>query len=158
MDKIVLLYCIALFFNRDSVQSCIQTCMDDVLLLTSLSWTPLKQRLLVVHLFLAWLTESVQTSTEIVFLSKYLFNTWESNSIGRCRRDSTLTALVVRRSWNSDEPHQSDHISPKVLLQDLSRQWSFLALIIVTQIFAGLPAEQIARLQGIQNNAVRLLI
>ena len=60
-----------------------------------------------------------------------------------------------RPSWSLDEPHKSDRISPKVPPQDLPRQWLFLVLII---IFAGLPADQIARLQRIQHNAARLVM
>ena len=75
---------------------------------------------------------SAQTSVEAVSLSKRLLNTSESISIGR-RCDSTLTAFVAHPSRSFDEPHQSDRISLKVPLQDLSRQWSFLVLIIVTQ-------------------------
>ena len=44
-----------------------------------------------------------------------------------------MTASVTPPSWSSDEPHQSDRISRRVLLQDLSRQGSFLALIIITK-------------------------
>ena len=46
---------------------------------------------------------------------------------------SCMTASVTPPSWSSDEPHQSDRISRRVLLQDLSRQGSFLALIIITK-------------------------
>ena len=80
-----------------------------------------------------WLRVCAQTSAETVFLSKRQLNTLESISIGHCLCGSTSTAFVAHLSWSFDEPYQSDRISPKVPLQDLSRQWSFLVLVIVTQ-------------------------
>ena len=126
----------------------------------SLRWTLIKQKLclLVPHLILAWFTVSVQIAVEIVFLSKCLLNISEFISIGRCRCDSIIIPSVAYRSWNFDEPHQSVRISPKMLPHDLSRRWPFLAfrLDYRNSIFAGLPADQIARLQRIQNSAASL--
>ena len=82
---------------------------------------------------LPWLRVSAQTSVEIVSLLKCLLNTSEFISIKHCLCGSISTLFVARPSWSFDKPHQSDRISPKVPLQDLLRQWSFLVLIIVTQ-------------------------
>ena len=62
-----------------------------------------------------------------------MLNTSKSITIRHCQCDSMLTASATHCSWSSDELHQSDCISPKVLSHDLSQQLSFLALIIVTQ-------------------------
>ena len=88
--------------------------------------------LMVPHLVLLWLRVNAQTSAETVFLSKRQLNTSGSTSIGHCLTGTTSTAFVAHPSWSFDEPHQSDRISPKLPLQDLLRQWSFLVLIIVT--------------------------
>ena len=48
-------------------------------------------------------------------------------------RTLSMRQHINKSSRSFDEPQQSDRISPKVPLQDLSRQLSFLVLIIVTQ-------------------------
>ena len=92
-----------------------------------------------------------------MFLSKRQLNTSESISIGHCLCGSTSTAFVAHSSWSFEEPHQLDRISPKVL-QDLFTAIIIFHLDYCNSVFTGLPADQIARLQQIQNNAARLVM
>ena len=55
------------------------------------------------------------------------------NPATSCHSYCISTTFVAHPSWSFEEPQQSDRISPKKPLQGLSRQWSFLVLIIVTQ-------------------------
>ena len=78
-----------------SVQSCIQTCIDDVLLWMNSNKLKLNTDK-TLHLVLSRSTVSAQTLVETVFLLKRRLNTLESILIKRCQCRSTSAASAVR--------------------------------------------------------------
>ena len=84
-----------------SVHSCIQTCIDDVLLWMNsnklkLNTDKTEVMLLALHLVLSRSTVSAQTLAETVFLLKRRLNTLESILIKSCQCRSTSAASAMR--------------------------------------------------------------
>ena len=101
--------------------------------------------------------ESAQTLTETVFLSKRQLNTSESISIGHCLCGSTSTdcraSLLELRRAASIRPYLSQSATARFVAAMVSSRLDYC-----NSVFAGLPADQVARLQRIQNNAARLVM
>ena len=101
--------------------------------------------------------ESAQTLTETVFLSKRQLNTSESISIEHCLCGSTSTdcraSLLELRRAASIRPYLSQSATARFVAAMVSSRLDYC-----NSVFAGLPADQVARLQRIQNNAARLVM
>ena len=105
----------------NSVHSCIQTCIGDVLIWMNANKLKLNtdktEVMPVGSESCVALVESKCANTGRNSVPFKKLNTLESNSIRHCLCPSTLTAFVVHPSWSFNEPHQSDSISSKVPLQ-----------------------------------------
>ena len=112
---------------------------------------------MVPHLVSLWLRVSAQTSVEIVFLSKCQLNTSESISIRHC-----LAAAHRQRLSRIFPGASTSRNNPTVSLPKC--HCKLVAATIISHLdycnsfFAGLPADQLAQLQQIQNNAARLVM
>ena len=118
---------------------------------------------MVPYLVSLWLRVSAQTSVETVFLSKCQLNTSESISIRHCLCGSTSTAFVAHPCILASflELRRAAKIRPYLSQSATVR---LIAAMIIScldycnSVFAGLPADQVARLQRIQNNTTRLVM
>ena len=100
---------------------------------------------------------SAQTSAETVFLVRRQLNTSESISIEHCLCGSTSTdcraSLLELRRAASIRPYLSQSATARFVAAMVSSRLDYC-----NSVFAGLPADQVARLQRIQNNAARLVM
>ena len=127
---------------------------------TSVSWTQIRLRfcLLALHLVLSRSTVNAQTWAETVFLSKRRLNTLESILIKRCQCRSTSAASAVMsflELWHiaSIRPYLSQSAAARLVAAMVISRLDYC-----NSVFIGLPADQIARLQRVQNNAARLVL
>ena len=101
--------------------------------------------------------ESAQTLTETVFLSKRQLNTSESISIGHCLCGSTSTdcraSFLELRRAASIRLYLSQRATARLIAAMIISRLDYCI-----SVFAGLPADQVARLQRVQNNAARLVM
>ena len=141
-----------------SVQSCIPTCPDDVLLWMNSykpSWTHIKLRLwpLAMYLFLSQSTVSAQILAKTVFLSKR----WLFRYLG-VHLDGTLSvhqhisrlcraSFLELRRVASIRPYLSQSPATRLIAAMVISRLDYF-----NSVFTGLPADQIARLLRVQNN------
>ena len=103
-------------------------------------------------------TVSAQTLAETVFLSKPQLNTLESILIKRCQCRSRSAASAVPcflelRRIASIRPYLSQSAAARLVAAMVISRLDYCS-----SVFIGLPADQIARLQRVQNNAARLVL
>ena len=98
---------------------------------------------------------SAQTLAETVFLSKRPLNTLESILIKRCqcRSTSAASSFLDFRCIASIRPYLSQSTAARLVAAMV-----ISCLDYCNSVFIGLPADQIARLQRVQNNAARLVL
>ena len=131
------------------------------LVATSLSWTPTKHRfcLLALHLVSGWSTVSAQTMAETVFLSKCRLNTSVNFHLVRTLSMQQHMSSIRRASFlefrrvASIRPCQSQSAAAGLVVTMVIPRLDYC-----NSVFTGLPADQIARLQRVQNNVARFVM
>ena len=126
---------------------------------TSLRWTQIRLRLclLALHLVLSRSTVSAQTLAETVFLLKRRLNTLESILIKRISAEAHQQHLLCVLSRAP-----TYRVNPTISVPKRCSKtcWGNMTsrLDYCNSVFIGLPADQIARLQRVQNNAAWLVL